>query len=202
MSAGRPRSTRRALPGVVRSIRRLAARRSAPKVSLRHLRRLEQSLQADVERSSALVAAVLDGGRSGRSQGDAVAAAFLEAVTPAGVRACTEAVGELERQHEQRLAGQRLAVERAQFEADRAQRQFDACEPENRLVGRTLERAGSRRCARSSQSDTSSPSSRPAAPSRSPTPSARRSPGSRATCRDCGKRRRPRRATAKSCCAR
>ena len=37
--------------------------------------------------------------------------------------------------------GQRLAVERAQFEADRAQRQFDACEPENRLVGRTLERA-------------------------------------------------------------
>jgi hypothetical protein len=71
----------------------------------------------------------------------AVVQAFLEAVAPAGVRACTEAVGELERQHEERLAGQRLAVERAQFEADRAQRQFDACEPENRLVGRTLERA-------------------------------------------------------------
>jgi excisionase family DNA binding protein len=71
----------------------------------------------------------------------AVVQAFLEAVAPAGVRAGTEAVGELERQHEERLAGQRLAVERAQFEADRAQRQFDACEPENRLVGRTLERA-------------------------------------------------------------
>lgn len=71
----------------------------------------------------------------------AVVQAFLEAVTPAAVRACTEAVGELERQHEERLAGQRLAVERAQFEADRARRQFDACEPENRLVGRTLERA-------------------------------------------------------------
>jgi DNA invertase Pin-like site-specific DNA recombinase/predicted DNA-binding transcriptional regulator AlpA len=69
----------------------------------------------------------------------AVAAAFLEAVTPAGIRACAEAVEELERAHEQRLAGQRLAVERAQFEADRAQRQFDACEPENRLVARTLE---------------------------------------------------------------
>ena len=69
----------------------------------------------------------------------AIAAAFLEAVTPAGVRACAEAVEELERAHEQRLAGQRLAVERAQFEADRAQRQFDACEPENRLVARTLE---------------------------------------------------------------
>jgi excisionase family DNA binding protein len=65
----------------------------------------------------------------------------LEAVTPAGVRACSEAIGELERQHEDRLKGQRLALERAHFEADRARRKFDACEPENRLVGRTLERA-------------------------------------------------------------
>lgn len=77
----------------------------------------------------------------GRRLDDAVAAAFLEAVTPAGVRACTEAVGELERQHEARLHGHRLAVERAEFEARRAERQFDACEPENRLVARTLERA-------------------------------------------------------------
>jgi excisionase family DNA binding protein len=76
----------------------------------------------------------------GQRLDDAVAAAFLEAVTPAGVRACTEAVGELERQHDERLRGQRLAVERAAFEAGRAQRQFDACEPENRLVARTLER--------------------------------------------------------------
>jgi excisionase family DNA binding protein len=77
----------------------------------------------------------------GQRLDDAVTAAFLEAVTPAGVRACTEAVGELERQHDERLHGQRLAVERAQFEAGRAERQFDACEPENRLVARTLERA-------------------------------------------------------------
>src|SRR5450755_58745 len=69
----------------------------------------------------------------------AIVAAFLEAVTPAGIRACAQAVEELERAHEQRLAGQRLAVERAQFEADRAHRQYDACEPENRLVARTLE---------------------------------------------------------------
>lgn len=69
----------------------------------------------------------------------AVTTAFLEAVTPAGVRACTEAVGELERAHEDRLRGQRLALERAEFEAQRAQRQFDACEPEHRLVARTLE---------------------------------------------------------------
>jgi excisionase family DNA binding protein len=84
----------------------------------------------------------------GQRLDNAVAAAFLEAVSPAGVRACTEAVGELERQHEERLGGQRLAVERAEFEAGRAQRQFDACEPENRLVARTLEAAWEQALAR------------------------------------------------------
>jgi excisionase family DNA binding protein len=69
----------------------------------------------------------------------AIAGAFLEAVSPAGARASAEAIGELERQHEQRLGGQRLAVERAEFEAGRARRQFDACEPEHRLVARSLE---------------------------------------------------------------
>ncbi|MCA1677504.1 MAG: recombinase family protein, partial [Actinobacteria bacterium] len=69
----------------------------------------------------------------------AIASAFLDAVTPAGVRASAQAIEELERQHDERLSGQRLAVERATLEADRARRQFDACEPENRLVGRTLE---------------------------------------------------------------
>jgi hypothetical protein len=71
----------------------------------------------------------------------AVAEAFLDAAAPAGITATAGAIGELEAQHEQRLAGQRLAVERAQYEADRARRKFDACEPENRLVGRTLEHA-------------------------------------------------------------
>ncbi len=79
----------------------------------------------------------LGGGRLDK----AVADAFLDAAAPAGIAATAGAISELEAQHEQRLAGQRLAVERAQYEADRAQRKFDACEPENRLVGRTLERA-------------------------------------------------------------
>ncbi len=38
-----------------------------------------------------------------------------------------------------RLRAFELAVERARYEAARARRQFDACEPENRLVTRTLE---------------------------------------------------------------
>ncbi len=70
----------------------------------------------------------------------AVADAFLDAVTPAAVAATAGAIGELTDQHEARVSGQRLALERAQFEADRARRQFDACEPEHRLVARTLER--------------------------------------------------------------
>jgi DNA invertase Pin-like site-specific DNA recombinase len=71
---------------------------------------------------------------------NAVVQAFLDAVTPASVAATAGAIRELEDQHEQRLAGQRLALERAEYEARRAERQFDACEPENRLVARTLER--------------------------------------------------------------
>ena len=71
----------------------------------------------------------------------AVADAFLQAAAPSGIAATAGAIGELEDQHEARLAGQRLALERAEYEAGRTRRKFDACEPENRLVGRTLERA-------------------------------------------------------------
>jgi DNA invertase Pin-like site-specific DNA recombinase len=81
------------------------------------------------------------GSLGGTRLDQAVAEAFLQAVTPAAVAATAGAIGELSDQHEQRLAGQRLALERAQFEAERARRQFDACEPEHRLVARTLERA-------------------------------------------------------------
>jgi site-specific recombinase XerC len=44
--------------------------RSAPAVSVRHLRRLERALHAGIERPAALIAAVSDRGRSGRSPGD------------------------------------------------------------------------------------------------------------------------------------
>jgi site-specific recombinase XerD len=51
--------------------------RSAPAVSVRHLRRVERALNAGVDRPVALIAAVSDGGRSGRSPGDS--ARLLEA---------------------------------------------------------------------------------------------------------------------------
>jgi excisionase family DNA binding protein len=58
---------------------------------------------------------------------------------PAAFAATAKAVNEAETLHAQRLAVFELSVERARFDADRARRQFDACEPENRLVGRNLE---------------------------------------------------------------
>ena len=67
--------------------------------------------------------------------------AFLEAVNPAGVDATAAAVDQLEAEHAERRRVQALALERAEFEAERRRRQFDACEPENRLVARTLEGA-------------------------------------------------------------
>jgi DNA invertase Pin-like site-specific DNA recombinase len=67
--------------------------------------------------------------------------AFLQAVTPAGVDATAAAVDQLEADHAERRRLQLLAVERAEYEAERRRRQFDACEPENRLVARSLERA-------------------------------------------------------------
>jgi len=77
----------------------------------------------------------LGGGRLDK----AIAGMFLQAVTPAGVAASTGAITQLTGQHDARLDAQRLTLERAEFDAGRARRQFDACEPENRLVARTLE---------------------------------------------------------------
>jgi predicted DNA-binding transcriptional regulator AlpA/uncharacterized protein YndB with AHSA1/START domain len=69
----------------------------------------------------------------------AVAQAFLQAVTPAAVEATLQAVQQLETHQEAALAQWRLAVERARYEAERAERRYRKVEPENRLVARGLE---------------------------------------------------------------
>ncbi len=75
--------------------------RQAPSVSLRHLRRLESALHAGVERPAALIAAVSDGGRSGRSPGDA--ARLLEAFLVArGLVLATDEQGRLAHGRRQR----------------------------------------------------------------------------------------------------
>jgi hypothetical protein len=60
-------------------------------------------------------------------------------LAPAALAATAKALAEAETHHAARLKAFELAVERARYEAERAQRQFDAVEPENRLVARTIE---------------------------------------------------------------
>jgi transposase len=70
---------------------------------------------------------------------EAVTQAFLEALEPAGVQAALIAAEQLEADHDAALAQWQLAVERARYEAEKAERRYRAVEPENRLVARGLE---------------------------------------------------------------
>jgi DNA invertase Pin-like site-specific DNA recombinase len=76
----------------------------------------------------------------GVSIDEAVTESFLEALTPAAVKATALAVKQLESDHDAALSQWRLEVERASYEAQRAERQYKAVEPENRLVARGLEK--------------------------------------------------------------
>jgi DNA invertase Pin-like site-specific DNA recombinase len=76
----------------------------------------------------------------GLSIDQAVSNAFLEALKPAAVEATALAVQQLESQHDAALSQWRLEVERARYETERAERQYKAVDPENRLVARGLEK--------------------------------------------------------------
>ena len=69
----------------------------------------------------------------------AVANAFLGAVAPAGLAASLRAAELLQADHDGALAQWRLAVERADYEVQRAERRYRAVDPDNRLVARGLE---------------------------------------------------------------
>jgi DNA invertase Pin-like site-specific DNA recombinase/biotin operon repressor len=66
--------------------------------------------------------------------------AVFEALQPAGIEATLRAIEHATSDHQARVRSAELELERARIHAERARRQFDACEPENRLVARTLER--------------------------------------------------------------
>jgi hypothetical protein len=70
----------------------------------------------------------------------AVATNVLESITKEQLDISLAVLHELEQQTAEVEHQWQLRLERARYEADRAARQFDAVEPENRLVGRTLER--------------------------------------------------------------
>ena len=69
-----------------------------------------------------------------------VAERILQVVTPAGLELSRRATAECERERATLETQWQLRLERARQDTARAHRQYDAVEPENRLVARTLER--------------------------------------------------------------
>ncbi len=70
----------------------------------------------------------------------AIADAVLASLAPVRMEALAQAADQLAGTRAQKRRQLELELERARFEAGRCQRQYDAAEPENRLVARTLER--------------------------------------------------------------
>jgi hypothetical protein len=69
-----------------------------------------------------------------------VAAQVLAALEPAALELSLAAADDLEQERARLHRHWQQQVERARYQAERAQRQYDAAEPENRLVVRELER--------------------------------------------------------------
>lgn len=80
-------------------------------------------------------------GLAARALDDEVVRLALLALTPSALEVGLRVASDLQGQFEQAEGQWRRRLERARFEAERARRQYDAVEPENRLVARTLEAA-------------------------------------------------------------
>jgi DNA invertase Pin-like site-specific DNA recombinase len=79
-------------------------------------------------------------GLAGGVLDDLVAVQVLTALEPAALELSLMAADDLERERTRLHQDRRQGLERARYEAERASRQYDAVEPENRLVARELER--------------------------------------------------------------
>lgn len=70
---------------------------------------------------------------------EVVAQRVLHAMEPAELGLALQVMDKLLHEEDEADKGWKLSLERAQFEADRAERQYQQVEPENRLVARSLE---------------------------------------------------------------
>jgi excisionase family DNA binding protein len=77
----------------------------------------------------------------------AVAAEVLRAISPLGIEAALQLIADRERANEERLRQSELALEQARYEVTYARRQYDAVDPDNRLVAGELERRWNERLA-------------------------------------------------------
>ena len=85
-------------------------------------------------------AAPLCQGLAGRPLDDLVATQVLAALEPAALELSLAAADDLQQERTRLHRVRQQEQERARYEAERACRQYDAVEPENRLVARELER--------------------------------------------------------------
>lgn len=77
----------------------------------------------------------------GESLDKLVGQQVLRALEPAAIELSLAAGASIEQERQRQQQQWKLRLERAQYETDRAARQYHAVEPENRLVARELERA-------------------------------------------------------------
>ena len=77
----------------------------------------------------------------------AVAAEVLRAISPLGIEAALQLIADRERAGAERLRQSELALEQARYEVTHARRQYDAVDPDNRLVAGELERRWNERLA-------------------------------------------------------
>jgi len=75
----------------------------------------------------------------GRRVDEKISELFLAELSPAELDLSLAVASEVERQADDVDRQWKLRLERAHYEAERARRQYDAVEPENRVVARTLE---------------------------------------------------------------
>ncbi len=92
-------------------------------------------------------------GFGGRRTDEAVGEALLRAVEPVAMEAALRAIDEDREAKSDAVRQAELALERARYEADRAFRQFDEVDPENRQVAAELERRWNGRLVAASETE-------------------------------------------------
>lgn len=97
-------------------------------------------LRYQCSRAAIEYAAPLCQGLAGRPLDELVSAEVLAALEPARLELSLAAADDLEQERARLHQVRQQEVERACYEVERARRQYDAVEPENRLVARELER--------------------------------------------------------------
>lgn len=97
-------------------------------------------LRYQCARATIEYAAPLCQGLAGRPLDDLVVTQVLAALEPAALELSLAAADDLQQERARLHQVRRQELERAAYEAEQVQRQYDAVEPENRLVARELER--------------------------------------------------------------